>query len=253
MNNTVFRMIPSRAKLDTFLKSPAPAGPNVNSRRCNLRKSIRKIVRPCKGRTAFVPADPWVGTHGYSRLCHFVARTMPEHALRQIVGAVFFASLLAISAAAQTNEPALIIRGTVEKPLNLALADLQTMPRTKLTVREKDGADATFEGVVLVEVINRAKPIFSDKCCSNTINTVVIVSAADKYQAVFSWPELDPKFGPGKILLADQRNGQPLDPGHGPLEIIVPDEKVHARWVRQVKSIEVLPLGDRADTNSPPH
>jgi DMSO/TMAO reductase YedYZ molybdopterin-dependent catalytic subunit len=167
--------------------------------------------------------------------------------------AILMAAFLAMPAAAQTNI-VVTVRGTVEQPLSLAIADLQAMPRIKLTTREKDGSEATFEGVALYEVVNRAKPKFSEHCCSNAINMIVVIKAADNYQAAFSWPELDPKFDNRTVLLADQRNGQPLKPPQGPLQLIVPDDKVHARWVRQANLIEVLPVGDLGDaaSNSPP-
>ncbi len=163
-------------------------------------------------------------------------------------------ALLITSARAQTNDSPLIVRGAVEQPLKLTLADLQAMPRTKFTTHEKDGAETMFEGVALHEIILRAKPQLTDTCCSNAINTVVVIKAADKYQAVFSLPELDPKFARREIFLADHRDGQLLKPPHGPLEVIVPDEAVHARWVRQVNVIEVLPIGERHEgaTNSLP-
>jgi hypothetical protein len=61
-------------------------------------------------------------------------------------------------------------------------------------------------------------------------------------------------MNPPQILLADRCAGQPLEPGQGPLQIIVPDDKVHGRWVRQANLIEILPSGDLrgTSTNSPP-
>jgi hypothetical protein len=41
------------------------------------------------------------------------------------------------------------------------------------------------------------------------------------------------------IVLADRRDDAPLEAREGPLQIIVPDEKLHARWVRQVKSLTI--------------
>ncbi len=41
------------------------------------------------------------------------------------------------------------------------------------------------------------------------------------------------------VLLVDRRDGKPLSGQEGPLRIIVPDEKRHARWVRQIISLVV--------------
>jgi DMSO/TMAO reductase YedYZ molybdopterin-dependent catalytic subunit len=157
-------------------------------------------------------------------------------------------------AAAQTNSNGAVVCGAVERPLALTLADLQAMPRMQLKVAEKGSGEATFEGVALYDVVMRAKPKLTERCCSNAANTAIVIRAPDNYQVIFSMPELDPKFSSRKILLADRREGQPLGPANGPLQLIVPDDRVHGRWVRQVNFIEVLPIGDRgaAATNSVP-
>ena len=67
----------------------------------------------------------------------------------------------------------------------------------------------------------------------------VVVEAADGYRAVFALAELDPAFTDRVILLADRRDGKPLSTREGPFQIIVPGEKKHARWVRQVIRLKV--------------
>jgi hypothetical protein len=62
----------------------------------------------------------------------------------------------------------------------------------------------------------------------------LVVEASDGYRAVFALPELDPEFTDRVILLADRRDGRPLSDHDGPLQVIAPGEKWHARWVRQV-------------------
>ncbi len=62
---------------------------------------------------------------------------------------------------------------------------------------------------------------------------------ADGYRAVFALPELDPAYTDKIILLADKRDGKPMDAKEGPLRIVVPDEKRHARWVRQVTGLVI--------------
>ena len=64
----------------------------------------------------------------------------------------------------------------------------------------------------------------------------LLVEAADGYRVVFALPELDPAFTERMVLLADHRDGQPLTTTEGPLRLVVPDDKRHARWVRQVGS-----------------
>ena len=67
----------------------------------------------------------------------------------------------------------------------------------------------------------------------------LVVEAADGYRAVFALSELDPAFTDRVVLLADRRDGQPLSMRDGPLQVVVPGEKKHARWVRQVIRLRV--------------
>ena len=69
--------------------------------------------------------------------------------------------------------------------------------------------------------------------------TWVVVEAADGYRAAFALAELDPAFIDRVILLADHRDGKSLAAKDGPLQIIVPGEKKHARWVKQVIRLKV--------------
>ena len=64
----------------------------------------------------------------------------------------------------------------------------------------------------------------------------LLVEATDGYRVVFALPELDPAFKDRAGLLADRRDGQPLAAAEGPLRLVVPGEKRHARWVRQALS-----------------
>lgn len=62
----------------------------------------------------------------------------------------------------------------------------------------------------------------------------VLIGAADGYRVVFVLPELDPAFADRVVLLADRRNGQPLSTDEAPFMVVVPGEKRHSRWIRQV-------------------
>jgi DMSO/TMAO reductase YedYZ molybdopterin-dependent catalytic subunit len=148
--------------------------------------------------------------------------------------------------AVETNEVVLSVRGEVDQPLALTLADLQGMPRIQVKVKEKDGSEAAFEGVSLAEILKRSKPRLTEKCCGNAANTCVIVRAADNYRVVFSLSEIEPEFTDRVILLADRRDGKILPTPPGPLRLVVPGEKVHARWVRQVSALEVVRVGSES-------
>ena len=52
-------------------------------------------------------------------------------------------------------------------------------------------------------------------------------------------PQVDPAFSDHVILLSDRRHGKPLDSREGPLRLVVPGGKRHARCIRGVTTLEV--------------
>ena len=73
--------------------------------------------------------------------------------------------------------------------------------------------------------------------------TYLVVEATDSYRVVFALPEIDPAFTERTILLVDRHDHQPLSPHDGPLQVIVPGEKRHARKVRQVTAFTIRRAG----------
>ncbi|MBA2339343.1 MAG: molybdopterin-dependent oxidoreductase [Pyrinomonadaceae bacterium] len=129
------------------------------------------------------------------------------------------------------------VGGEVERPLKLTAIDLAKLSRHTTRAKEHDGKEAVFEGVMLGDVLRLAGVKFGEELRGKNLVLYLVVEAADKYRAVFALPELDPAFSDRVILLADRRNGKPLSATEGTLRIVIPDEKRHARWVRQVVSL----------------
>lgn len=135
------------------------------------------------------------------------------------------------------------VNGGVEHPLQLSGAEVAKLPRHTASATDHDGVEATFEGTPLVEILRLAGVKLGEQLRGQEMTTYVLVKAADNYQAIFAVAELDPGFTDRVILLANRRDGKPLPAKEGPLRIIVPGEKRHARWVRQVTSLTVLHAG----------
>lgn len=147
------------------------------------------------------------------------------------------------AAGAQTPQaaPAVSLRvgGEVAKQLNLNAADLAKLPRRKVRAKDHGGMEAEFEGVAVTEILKLAGVPAGEQLRGDKIALFLLVEAADNYRAVFALPELDALFTDRIVLLADRRDGKPLNGQEGPLRIIVPDEKRHGRWVRQVTSLAI--------------
>jgi len=140
---------------------------------------------------------------------------------------------------APAPEISLSVIGEVERPLKLTTADLGKLPRQSVRAKEHDGKESEFEGAQLVEVLKLAGVKFGEGLKGKNLSLYLVVEAADGYRVVYALPELDPAYTNKLILLADKHDGKPMDAKEGPLRIVVPDEKMHARWVRQVTGLVI--------------
>jgi DMSO/TMAO reductase YedYZ molybdopterin-dependent catalytic subunit len=133
----------------------------------------------------------------------------------------------------------LSVGGDVPHPVKLTASEFARLPRQSVRGKDRDGKEVEFEGVPLVEVLKTAGIKFGHDLRGPALANYLLVEAADGYRVVFALPELDPASTDRVILLADRREGKPLDEKEGPLRVIVPGEKRPARWVKQVTSLKV--------------
>lgn len=137
-------------------------------------------------------------------------------------------------------EAVLTVSGEVKTPLKLSLAQVKALPTTKVTAKDPDGNSATYEGVALCEVLKRAGVPQGESLHKDALQLCVLAKAADGYKVVFALAELDPSFSDRQVLLAFSRNGTELDTKTGPFRVVIPGEKKHGRWIRQVRELEVV-------------
>lgn len=140
---------------------------------------------------------------------------------------------------AAAPEISLGVGGEVERPLKLTAADLSKLPRRSVRAKDHDGKESEFEGSPLVEVLKLAGVKFGDGLRGKNLALYLVVEASDGYRAVYALPELDPAYTDKVVMLVDKRDGKDLDSKEGPLRIVAPDEKMHARWVRQVTNLVI--------------
>ena len=130
--------------------------------------------------------------------------------------------------------------GLLGSPRTLTATDLAALPRREQSVTEKDGTKHTYQGWALAEVLRLGGAPAGKGIHGPVLAQALVATAADGYRAVYALPEIDPDFAAQTILLANRRDGQPLDAAHGPYQVVVPLEKKPARWVRQVTAFEVV-------------
>jgi DMSO/TMAO reductase YedYZ molybdopterin-dependent catalytic subunit len=148
-----------------------------------------------------------------------------------IAAGVFLVVAVAFSNAA--SEP-LQVGNEGGKVGPLAAQDWEKLPRQKVEVK-----DVRYEGVSLAEVLRFAGVPFDGHLRGPRVANYVLIEAADGYRATFALAEIDPSLTEKVVLLADRQDGKPLSESAGPYRIVVPDDKIHSRWVRQVTRITV--------------
>jgi hypothetical protein len=136
----------------------------------------------------------------------------------------------------------LAVNGDVATTLSLTPADLKTLPRTRVTVKDDDRT-LTYEGVLVGEILKRAGVPLGAELRGGAMATYVVASATDGYQVVFSIGELDPAFTSNDIIIADTTDGGPLLTNQGPMRIVAPKDLRASRSIRMLTRLEVVRLG----------
>lgn len=135
--------------------------------------------------------------------------------------------------------PALRVSGVGIQTLALSMSDLAAMPRTTLTVSEREDEKFTYEGVAVQAIFTKAGMAFGQAMRGPRLRDFVLAESSEKYGVVFALPEVSEEFSDRRIIVADKVNGAPITGRDGPLRIIVSDEKKHARWVRNVTTLTI--------------
>ena len=170
-----------------------------------------------------------------------VARADRRRILCRVIALILICAGVAFAQTTATASlPTLSVGGEVGHPLVLHESDLAAMPRQSHKVTDEKGTTATYEGVPVFEVLQRAGAPLGKALRGKNLALYVLVTASDGYRAVFALPELDPAFTDRVVLLADRRDGHALDTHDGPLRIVVPGEKRNARWVHGAISLSVM-------------
>jgi len=140
---------------------------------------------------------------------------------------------------APSNQPTLEVVNESGKSFTFTAADLAKLPQKGLEARDHNGDPAKYAGVLLASVLKQADVALGAPLKGKLLASYLVVEASDKYRVVFSLPEIDPDWTDNIVLLAMSRNGQGLDEKHGPLQLVVPGDKRHSRWVKQVARLTV--------------
>ncbi len=138
------------------------------------------------------------------------------------------------------TEVLLTVNGAGGKTLRLTASEWAKLPRQKVQAADRGQKEAVYEGVLLPEVLRLVGAPLGDALQHHEQPTwYFLLEAKDGYRALFALSEADSAFSDRVLLLADRRDGKPLSADEGPLRLIVPSDKRHARWIRQVTGVRL--------------
>ncbi|MGC1648010.1 MAG: molybdopterin-dependent oxidoreductase [Candidatus Sulfotelmatobacter sp.] len=154
---------------------------------------------------------------------------------RYLLNALYCFLLLVSGLSAQTLQ----IINSDGHATTLTAAQIADAPHLTINARDHDAA-AQFEGVPLSNLLSLGGIPLGDTMRGPRMTEALLVEAADGYRVVFALAEVDPAFATREIIVADRRDGKPMDAKEGPLRIVAPGDKRPARWVRQVTTLRVI-------------
>src|ERR1044072_4214243 len=114
---------------------------------------------------------------------------------------------LGIAASAQTSDVLLTVGGELPTSLKLTRADLDKFTRRTVRAKDHDGKEYSYEGIALIDILQKAGVKFGDALRGKALATYLLVEAADGYQAVYSLPVLDSSMNERLILRGDKQDG----------------------------------------------
>jgi hypothetical protein len=168
-------------------------------------------------------------------------RSIPRlNVLLQIVALCVVPVAVGRAAEETTTEAAVVLHGLGGKTLRLTRSDLMKLPRTEVDATDHRKNKNHYSGVALRVLLDKLGVPRGEAFRGEWMRAFLVVEANDEYRVIFALPELDPSFTDRVILLADTRDGKPLEKFSGPFRVIVPGEKKQARWIRMVKEIRLV-------------
>jgi hypothetical protein len=102
------------------------------------------------------------------------------------------------------------VGGEIVRHQHLTPGDLAKLPHTKVHA-SAHGVEGDFDGVPLIEILRAGGAPTGETLRGPALALYVRITAADGYRVVFALAELDPGTGNRTAILADRKNGQPLD------------------------------------------
>ena len=158
-------------------------------------------------------------------------------------------ALMILAAAPDAGSPVVLkLEGGPAKSGALTVKDLQELGAVTVDRTDKTGSHKVT-GVRLDRLLARfgydegpKGPKADPKQKHRGLRSVLVATAADGYQAVFSVAEVQEELGPTTALVVWELDGKPLPPAEGPLRIVVSTDKRQTRSLSQLVSLRLVEI-----------
>jgi len=138
------------------------------------------------------------------------------------------------------------IEGVSGQPVVLSIADLRKLKRQTIEDRrtvtrngESRESVVKYGGVALPDLLEAVGFTKLDPHMQR--RAAIFAIAGDGYQAAFSWGELFNSDTGMRMLVVDEKDGQPLDAADGPLATVVfADKRFGPRHVKRLVTLKVV-------------
>jgi len=159
--------------------------------------------------------------------------------LKQLLGASF---LLAPFGAGQAQS--LELTGEQGTSKTITMAELSALPQSEVKVTEKDGATILFRGPTLRSLVSLVGAPSGHAFRGPNMLIAIMAEASDGYRAAYMLAEVDEGFGNKNAILALTQNGAALPEKDGPFRMVMPGEEHRARWIRMVRRVRLVRVGN---------
>ena len=156
------------------------------------------------------------------------------------------ATVLAVNLAFATVVPAalhaqtLSLAGLNGQQVSISADALKAMPHVTATVMNAHtNTNETFSGVPLIDLLTKVGAPTGHDVRGKVLSEYVVATGSDNYRSVIALAEAEPDFHPGRVLVADQIDGKPIDPKQGPFRLVVTEDQRPARSVRNLVKLEI--------------
>jgi hypothetical protein len=149
-----------------------------------------------------------------------------------------------IPAAGEPAQPGELLTVRVDgRDRVLSSTDLAKVTRhDERIIAEGTGETATVSGIRLWDLLQVAGVPSSEASGRQRAVMMIKLTGADGQSAALALVEVDPSFSTRNVLVADRRNGKPLNAAEGPWRVFIPTDLRHARWIRGLVLIDVVTI-----------